>query len=137
MQPLGRHPIRFPGKIDHHPQKEYVNWWEKDYVEDGNKAIQRRLDRKEIEEALAMMMKDKEDKFNKEEWGIGGEKGDIGHCSGTTFKKVKCDLNEVDEHCMDEEHKIIQEFSNKILAGAEDLDPKYSEMVDKYFWDLV
>ena len=28
MQPMGRKPVRFPGKVDCHPRKGYINWWE-------------------------------------------------------------------------------------------------------------
>ena len=30
MKPLGRRPSRFPGKVDHHPGKGWINWWEAD-----------------------------------------------------------------------------------------------------------
>lgn len=41
---------------------------------------------------------EKSESINDEEWGINDKKIDKGHCSGTIFKRVKCDLNEVDEH---------------------------------------
>ena len=28
MKPMGRRTVKFPGKIDHHPPKGYINWWE-------------------------------------------------------------------------------------------------------------
>ena len=57
MQPLGRRPVRFPNKIDHHVihrGKRCRNWWESEYSDDGNKAIQKRADRKEIEKEFEM-----------------------------------------------------------------------------------
>lgn len=41
MKPLGRRPSRFPGKVDHHPGKGWVNWWEKEFSE-PNKARDKR-----------------------------------------------------------------------------------------------
>ena len=47
MQPLGRRPIRFPGKEDSHPGKGYKNWWEDN---DGdNKSTEKRQAKKEIQ----------------------------------------------------------------------------------------
>jgi hypothetical protein len=37
MQPLGRKPIRFPGKQDHHPRKPLANWWEVEVATEGAK----------------------------------------------------------------------------------------------------
>lgn len=50
MQPLGRKPTRFPGKIDHHPlpKRLYVNWWEVDCLKENKKAARREA-KKEIE----------------------------------------------------------------------------------------
>ena len=28
MKPLGQRPNRRPGKVDHHPGKGWINWWE-------------------------------------------------------------------------------------------------------------
>lgn len=42
MQPMGRKPSRFPGKVDHHPGKGYVNWWEKGMATNENKKASRR-----------------------------------------------------------------------------------------------
>jgi hypothetical protein len=44
MQPLGRKPSRFPGKIDVHPPKGYINWWEKE--------IQAKLSKKTIKQNI-------------------------------------------------------------------------------------
>jgi hypothetical protein len=41
MQPMGRKPSRFPGKVDHHPKKGYVNWWEKGMSTNENKKASR------------------------------------------------------------------------------------------------
>ena len=38
MQPLGRKPSRFPGKIDYHPKRPYFNWWEVELSADKKKA---------------------------------------------------------------------------------------------------
>ena len=51
MQPLGRKPKRFPGKIDYHPRKGFVNWWETEGC-DANKTAEKREARKEIEDEL-------------------------------------------------------------------------------------
>ncbi len=47
MRPLGRTPKRFPSKVDCHPGKGYINWWEEEN-DDGNKAKERERVRKEI-----------------------------------------------------------------------------------------
>lgn len=49
MQPLGRKPLRFPGKTDCHPRKPEINWWEDDHATE-NKALEKRRANKEIEE---------------------------------------------------------------------------------------
>lgn len=37
MQPMGRKPVRFPYKQDHHPRKPLVNWWETEIATEGKK----------------------------------------------------------------------------------------------------
>ena len=51
MQPLGRKPKRFPGKIDYHPRKGFENWWETEGC-DANKTAEKRMARREIEDEL-------------------------------------------------------------------------------------
>ena len=51
MQPMGRKPTRFPGKIDHHPPKGSVNWWEVDISTESNKS-ERANGKKEIAEIM-------------------------------------------------------------------------------------
>jgi hypothetical protein len=51
MQPMGRKPVRFPGKQDCHPPKGHLNWWEAD-VETVNKTADRTEARKDITQAL-------------------------------------------------------------------------------------
>ena len=51
MQPLGRTPKRFPSKIDNHPPRGYINWWEEEN-DDGNKAKDKRMAKKEIEDQI-------------------------------------------------------------------------------------
>lgn len=46
MKPLGRVPVRFPGKVDHHPGKGYLNWWEHG-IDTANKARDTREWKKE------------------------------------------------------------------------------------------
>ena len=52
MKPLGRKSSRFPSKKDFHPPKGWVNWWEVDISESGNKAREKEKTKKEIEEEL-------------------------------------------------------------------------------------
>lgn len=33
--------------------------------------------------------------------------------------------------------QVIHDFANTLINNLEDLDPKFSETVDKYFWDLA
>ena len=47
-QPMGRKPYRNPAKVDHHPGRGWVNWWEVDH-EDANKTAAKREAQKEIE----------------------------------------------------------------------------------------
>ncbi|KWU26304.1 hypothetical protein AS149_25265 [Burkholderia cenocepacia] len=37
MQPMGRKPVRFPGKRDCHPKRPLVNWWEVEVATEGAK----------------------------------------------------------------------------------------------------
>ena len=41
MKPMGRKPIRFPGKTDCHPKPGWVNWWEVEYSHGENKKGER------------------------------------------------------------------------------------------------
>ena len=53
MKPLGRRPIRWPGKVDHHPGKGWINWWESEkHNPKENKALEKRQWKKEIEEEI-------------------------------------------------------------------------------------
>lgn len=36
-----------------------------------------------------------------------------------------------------EQIQVIHDFANTLIDNLEDLDPKFSETVDKYFWDLA
>ena len=38
---------------------------------------------------------------------------------------------------MDEEQEIVEEFLEKLMEGMEESPPEYSEIVDKYFWELT
>jgi hypothetical protein len=51
MQPMGRRPIRFPGKVDHRarPKRIWRNWWESGH-EDENKKRERQLTKKYCKE---------------------------------------------------------------------------------------
>jgi hypothetical protein len=51
MQPMGRKPIRFPGKQDHHPRKPLANWWEVE-VATEDKSKDRQQARRDIIEEL-------------------------------------------------------------------------------------
>lgn len=43
MQPMGRHPVKFPGKVDHHVKKHGLrNWWEGDCGNSEKKKTARR-----------------------------------------------------------------------------------------------
>jgi hypothetical protein len=58
MRPLGRKPFKNPSKIDFHPPKGWINWWEAEVNdESGNKAREKEKVKKEIKEEL------KEDKI--------------------------------------------------------------------------
>lgn len=37
MKPLGRKPVRFPSKTDHHPPKGQANWWEVEICTESKK----------------------------------------------------------------------------------------------------
>ncbi len=49
MQPMGRKPVRFPGKIDWHIRK-CKNWWEDEH--EPNRKTERQDVKKEIKEDL-------------------------------------------------------------------------------------
>lgn len=51
MQPMGRRPVKFPGKIDHHPPKGSVNWWEAELSTESKKT-ERANGKKEIAKAM-------------------------------------------------------------------------------------
>jgi hypothetical protein len=42
MQEMGLKKVRFPSKVDCHPPKGYVNWWEKEMKAKNGKARVRR-----------------------------------------------------------------------------------------------
>lgn len=48
---MGRRPVRFPGKIDHHPPKGSVNWWEAELSTESKKT-ERANGKKEIAKAM-------------------------------------------------------------------------------------
>ena len=52
MQPMGRKPIKFPGKIDHHPKKGFVNWWESEPCHGENKKAERQQSKLEIKKII-------------------------------------------------------------------------------------
>ena len=53
MQPLGQKPLRFPGKVDHHPRIGLINWWEKESrCQRENKKAERRIAKKECDGSL-------------------------------------------------------------------------------------
>lgn len=47
MQPLGRKPIKFPGKKDHHvrPKRLWKNWWEVDFTSVNKKAARQKANK--------------------------------------------------------------------------------------------
>lgn len=51
-QPLGRKPSRFPTKIDYHPRKGYINWWEDEMSDNANKAAEKRKAKEEIKREM-------------------------------------------------------------------------------------
>lgn len=51
MQPLGRKPCRWPSKVDYHPQKGHLNWWEVE-LETASKGAARNADKQLIREEL-------------------------------------------------------------------------------------
>lgn len=52
MQPLGRKPLRFPGKTDCHPKAPLQNWWEQ-ATEGADKKASRQAAQREIAQELA------------------------------------------------------------------------------------
>jgi hypothetical protein len=52
MQPLGRKPINLPCKVDCHPPRPLVNWWE-GCTPGANKSAARQQAKREIERAKA------------------------------------------------------------------------------------
>ena len=43
----------------------------------------------------------------------------------------------VDENMISNQIEIIHNFVSKLAENSEDLDPEFSKLVDKHFWDLV
>jgi len=58
MQPMGRKPVKFPGKRDCHPPKGLVNWWEADFGNGENK----KSARQEAKQAI----RNQEEEYNDE-----------------------------------------------------------------------
>jgi len=54
MQPLGRKPIRFPGKLNL-DSKGFINWWEEEEATSENKKASRRQSKKYIQNELKIM----------------------------------------------------------------------------------
>jgi hypothetical protein len=42
-----------------------------------------------------------------------------------------------DNQIIEEQINIIHDFVSVLLEESQDLDPKYSKVVDKYFWELA
>ncbi len=51
MKPLGRKPVKFPSKVDHHPHKPDVNWWENN-SNSANKTSDKQTSKKQIEKEI-------------------------------------------------------------------------------------
>jgi len=51
MQPLGRKPVNFPCKVDHHPPRGYINWWQ-NCICTENKTAEKNKSKKEIAKEL-------------------------------------------------------------------------------------
>ena len=50
MKPNGRiHTVKFPGKIDCHPKKGYVNWWEDECCNIVKRGALKQIWKKEVE----------------------------------------------------------------------------------------
>lgn len=60
MQPLGRRPVRFPGKQDCHPKKPLVNRWEAEIASDENTPAARQQARRDIVTELQVSLAAKE-----------------------------------------------------------------------------
>jgi hypothetical protein len=88
MQPLGRHPVRFPSKEDMHPPRGYVNWWEVEIDSDENKAREKLAYKKQLKKELIDMQKDI---LETENYFIYDDDGDIVigiNCSGDPLIKI-------------------------------------------------
>ncbi len=48
MRPMGRRKVKFPEKIDCHPKRGWLNWWEVEFNSDGNKKAERQMGKTEI-----------------------------------------------------------------------------------------
>lgn len=51
MRPLGQKPTRFPSKVDCHPPKGHINWWETAMCT-INKVAEKLTSKKDITEQL-------------------------------------------------------------------------------------
>ena len=56
MQPLGRKPSRFPGKINCHPKKPFINWWEVEISTDNKKKTQRQESKKALKSFILLLL---------------------------------------------------------------------------------
>ena len=71
------------------------------------------------------------------------KKGDNIMASMGTTTATNMNFEANDYQLIDENEKIteqisvIHNFLSVLLEDSQDLDPKYSKVVDKYFWDLV
>ncbi len=56
MQPMGRKPVKFPGKVDYHPRggRLNLNWWEVELGTSENKGGARRRAKMDAEKAAKM-----------------------------------------------------------------------------------
>lgn len=52
MKPLGQKPCRFPHKIDYHPPKGWINWWEDQMSTFENKGGARQQAKRDIQREL-------------------------------------------------------------------------------------
>ena len=50
-QPMGRKPYRNPAKVDNHPGRGWVNWWENCHT-NANKTAAKRKAKTELQEEL-------------------------------------------------------------------------------------
>lgn len=63
MQPLGRKKLKLPGKVDFHPKRGFMNWWET--IVNPSKAYDKRNAEKEINQEILTMDEDY-DEVNRE-----------------------------------------------------------------------